>query len=394
MIWRIAVMLLALCVALPAHALPRLAGRTGASCQQCHVNPTGGGMRSDYGAIYGRAMLPAWERGEGIPTGWSPSDNTRVSVGADLRAGFIGQDTQVVTEPTTGEAFQIPELMSWFLMQADVYASADAGEVVTAYVDYGLASQNLEAFAMAKLPVADTYAKVGAFVPPYGLKLANHRTYIREDGLGFDANLREAGLELGTRPGPVRVVASVFNGGGGAVGMNPDYRIGASGLADVTLHINAFHGTVGGSWWWQPGGAEVAGVDETTLDMRGGGYATASIGPITYLGEADYRLRRDALADERTELLATYHELAVLPTQGIDVVLQYESLDPDVSLKPNLLHRVGAGVEFFPVPHAEIKLFARHTLAHADAVNDPRTFYTTGAARGMTEVALFTHFFL
>jgi hypothetical protein len=394
-ILRVFTLLAAVFVALPAHALPRFAARTGATCQQCHTNPTGGGLRSDYGSnVYGRVFLPAWAAGSGVPTGWSPTDDTRVRVGTDLRAGFVAMDTQVVTEPTTQEPFQIPELVSLFLMQADVYASVDASEYLTLYADYGLASQSIEAFGMVKPGVADSYAKIGAFVPPYGLKLANHRSYIREDGLGIDANLREAGVEVGTHPGPVRVIAAVFNGGGGAVGLNPDYRVAASGMADVTLDTKPVRATLGGSAWWQPGGDVVGGVDQTTLDLRVGGYWTVSAGPVTYLGEADHRRQRDPLNEQDQGVVAMYHELAVLPVQGVDIIAQYESFDPDIDLRPNLLHRVGAGVEFFPVPHLELKLLGRHTLAKEESLDDPRTFYTTGAARGMTEIAFFTHFYL
>jgi hypothetical protein len=165
-------------------------------------------------------------------------------------------------------------------------------------------------------------------------------------------------------------------------------------MADISLNTRPVRATLGGAWWWQPGGQEVGGVDQTTLDLRGGGYWTVSTGPVTCMGEVDYRLQRDAVADESVGLLATYHELAFLPTQGVDLLLQYESLDPDVSLRPNLLHRIGVGVEFFPVPHAELKVLVRHTLADPESQSDPRTFYTTGVARGMTEIVVFTHFYL
>ena len=45
-----------------AQALPRFAAETGAKCQSCHINPSGGGMRNAFGAQSppGR-KIPDWK---------------------------------------------------------------------------------------------------------------------------------------------------------------------------------------------------------------------------------------------------------------------------------------------------------------------------------------------
>jgi len=50
-----------LLISAPSLALPRFAARTGAKCQSCHVDPTGGEMRQAFGVQYGRDQLPVPE---------------------------------------------------------------------------------------------------------------------------------------------------------------------------------------------------------------------------------------------------------------------------------------------------------------------------------------------
>src|SRR5258706_286595 len=86
----------------PAAALaePYLAVRTGFKCMVCHVNPTGGGKRTEFGATYGQTALPAsrldLETGDAIPDGapdpapFTGKVNNHLGFGADLRANATG----------------------------------------------------------------------------------------------------------------------------------------------------------------------------------------------------------------------------------------------------------------------------------------------------------------
>lgn len=42
----------------PVQATPRFALETGSTCITCHVNPTGGGLRNDYGQGFAMDKMP------------------------------------------------------------------------------------------------------------------------------------------------------------------------------------------------------------------------------------------------------------------------------------------------------------------------------------------------
>src|SRR5258706_5282815 len=96
----------------PAASLaePYLAVRTGFKCGVCHVNPTGGGKRTEFGSAYSQTALAA-ERldpatGKAVPAGaasdaagWTRKLNHHFAIGSDLRAKLSG--TRVPNSPPT-----------------------------------------------------------------------------------------------------------------------------------------------------------------------------------------------------------------------------------------------------------------------------------------------------
>ena len=403
-----ALLLLSLAVSDLAHAIPRFAIRNAADCQLCHVNPTGGGMRNSYGRnVYAAYTLPmggSVESGRSVLNPeWAPTDDQRAAVGADLRTAIIHQSSQyVVTTDEDGEEelFKLPEVNSFFQMQSDLYLMAQLSKRFLAYIDYGVASGSLEAFGLYQPGWAGAYVKVGTFTPAYGLKLPNHRTYIREEGMGLEPNLRDSGIEIGAYPGSHGFSISFINGLGGGEGLNPDSVYAVTGKADVTLSTRPFKLTLGASGWYEPGGEidPVDGTDQTTLDLRYGPYLMASTGRLTYLGEVDLRKTVDNAEETEYRSLASYNEVDFLAAQGLDITALFEFFDPETRLTPNTVYRVGGGFELFPSPNTELKLLYRHTLPMSEedlaaAAGDERTLFSAASAN-FGEMVFFFHVFI
>jgi hypothetical protein len=81
------VTIVALLRASPSTAEPYLAVEEGYKCNVCHVNPTGGGLRNDFGITYAKVLLPAETVDNSIDT-WTGKLTDRLRIGGDLRADW------------------------------------------------------------------------------------------------------------------------------------------------------------------------------------------------------------------------------------------------------------------------------------------------------------------
>src|ERR1700744_4841420 len=74
-----------------AYAEPYLAVQTGLKCTQCHVNPTGGGLRGPYGDVFAQTAMPATHLDTG-PDVWTGNVSSFLRVGGDLRAEALATE--------------------------------------------------------------------------------------------------------------------------------------------------------------------------------------------------------------------------------------------------------------------------------------------------------------
>src|SRR5512135_2769531 len=137
-------------------SLPRFASRTGARCQSCHINPSGGAMRQAFGVQYGREQLPVpeWSKDFEMEDFTNLVANV-LGVGADFRTLYFYQQR----DSTQDNAF--------FQMQGDIYLNFRVAKKVNLFLKKGLRS-GFEVFGLLNILPASGHVKIGKFVPGFG----------------------------------------------------------------------------------------------------------------------------------------------------------------------------------------------------------------------------------
>jgi hypothetical protein len=354
-----------------ALALPRFSARTGARCQSCHVNPSGGMMRQSFGVRYGREELP-------VPT-WSQDFEMEdfsnlignvLGVGADMRSLFY-------TEGSNNAFFQ---------MQGDLYLNLRLAKKVSLFMNKGLYS-GFEIFGLLDILPSKGYIKVGKFLPNYGTRLDDHTTFIRTY-TGFSPELGRpelTGAEAAVSPGPVTITGGVYNSvdqlaSPGASTKAYLGRIeGLFSLADhITLGLGANYfgnGTLSSTVLSRIAGD--VGLPGTTTGAGGkntlmGGFGSFSFHDLTVFGEVDYM--KTTFSSTTIKGLITYVEADYPVVTGVDLKLAYDFYDPDKDVKNGAISRYSAGFEFFPIAGVEVRpLYRWFKTQNVSTTNDSRT---------------------
>lgn len=404
-----------------ASALPRFAARNQMECIQCHINPTGGGMRNDYGAnVFEKTWLPlAWTADSWIDPdppeegaaagdgdegdGWL-SFSGRIfdwlSIGGDFRTAYIW------VRPDHGvTADADPEVTSsFFLMQADLYHAARLGPHVTFVLDVGVYS-GFEAWGLFRpflgIEGFDLYLKAGRFLPPFGIREVEHQLFTRE-GVGLSGVDRDTGVEATAYVGPLTLSLALTNGTFGDTAFDTagserrTFEKAITARASGRLIVGPLRAQLGASFSYNDNLSQpnplfsselppplAAGTGRGVNEVRAGPFLTASLGRFTYLG--DVVIVHDAFRDDAIPNLtgyATYQELSFIPLQGLELVMTYEFMDPNTRLGHNVGQRLGAVVELFPLPFTELRLMMR------------RRFGDRASSTDATDLVFFLHLFL
>ena len=345
-------------------ALPRFAVKNAASCITCHVNPSGSGLRNDYGiSIVSMDELPLASGMEFTDEDYSGELGDYLNIGADFRVQAFNYSND---ENTRNTAF--------FSMQADLYASFSVSDAVTVYAEVDLLRGNTEYWTSLAVLPNDGYFRLGRHIPTYGLKLDDHSAFIRGGNLRQTQGLAKEGLpfsplvenpvifEWGMRVKDFYLTTSLANGY--ALGREQTYGFTETlGDKNLTARLE-YSGTLLGL-------SSMAGLSymqEQDLRLQGL-FGGLSLGRITWLGEID--LAANWVADDVTTLVS-YSEFVIEALQGVNMLAKIDFIDENLNFAGAALTRYTLGTEIFPMSFFEIKAQVRfNQLSESSSSAEP-----------------------
>jgi hypothetical protein len=319
-----------------AHAEPYIAARTGLGCASCHLNRTGGGGRTPYGAGYGAQTLP-WKKlapGHGLFDG---AIGDRVRLGFDGRGGYLG--TFRDEGPYIGEAK---------LAEANVYLAAELlKDKLSVYLDTHVAPGSVsarEAFALVSFDRAGLYVKGGKLFQPFGLRLQDDEASTRR-ATGFTFETADIGAEAGLDTGTWSTAFSITNGTSGGAESDNGKQYCWTGARVFSL------GRIGLS-------AAANDLPKHARQSLAGVYGTFKSGPLVVLTEADVIEDDDGINPERRGG-AGHLELDVAAHAGLTVRLFAGASDLDLDDGLDRQTQWGAGVDWTILPGLQVRSLYR-----------------------------------
>jgi Phosphate-selective porin O and P len=323
---------LCLCfAAFGAHAEPYLAVQLGLKCGQCHVNPTGGGLRTTFGDVFAQSALPAQHLATALDE-WTGQVGPYLRAGGDLR--FDASLTQV-PHSSSLQQFQFDQTRVY--MEADVIPNR-----LLAYVDEQVApggALNREAYVMYWSATHDWYLKAGQMYLPFGLRLQDQTALIFA-ATGINMTTPDQGVEFGWEHGHWDAQLAVSNGtAGGAVNSN-----GKQYSTQLAYVESRWRVGIAANRNDQSGGAKNA------FGIFGG----LKTGPISWLAQAEIT-DDQSIANAQGKQLATLLEANWLIAKGNNLKITDELLNPNREVANGEETRWSLIYEITPIQFAQIR---------------------------------------
>ena len=353
------VVLVMFCLATTTFALPRFALMTGAKCASCHVNPTGGQMRNDYGASYSTEKLPLTALQDSEFT-FSGKLNDNISIGGDYRSQFIYDAAQ---QQSTFQA-----------MTTTLYGTIRLNKKFSFYYKQDLVNSGYnslngpEVFVLAKVLPDGWYIKGGDFLPDFGWRIDDHTSstrggdFIAMPGLIFIPNYKDIGAEVGGYAGGLFLSAGLFNGTGNFKKLDFSNEKAYVGRAEYMGSLSNVNFRIGAS-----------GYGYRNFKMYG---VNAGIGGECFAlyGEVDWTHNIyspfDGTITDGHKQMAAFTELDYTPLQGLTLTGRFSIFDLEQGVNDNEIKQLSLGFEFFPYSFVEVRPQYRINIETPSKSND------------------------
>lgn len=325
--------------ALLVYSYPRLAVESTANCYTCHVNPSGGGMRNEFGnySVALNELTLTSTKKKFVENYKSPRISESVTIGFDTRH-LLFDDGYI------------------FRMQTDFYLNLEPYKNFNYF--FRIAETGIsENFALYSLQDKKYYFKAGRFYPAFGLKNSDHKSFNRER-TGHGSNVYLDGLSVGGLFGQVNVSAEIFNTNNQSVYGLHIYRtgicFGANYLIGSSLRLSE---KINGS---------NLGFPEAKSLFGGVNYDR-----FTLLGEVD-------LAGSGNDTLIFYTNLTTRLIYGLYLIGEYNYFDGDRDWKNGVDEFWRFSAEFYPIPYFQLR--------------PSYTYYSKGLLKNEKDFFIMIHF--
>lgn len=311
-------------------AEPYLAVQNGYKCSSCHVNPTGGGMRSDFGLIYAQNVMPATTLGDSA-SAWGGKLGEFLRVGGDLRASWSRNE---VPNAATAQQFAVDQMR--------VYGEIGViHDRLSLYVDEKVApnsAENFEAYLKYVDPAHGWYLKGGKFYLPFGWRLQDQTAFVREV-TGISMTTPDQGVEIGYDRDNWSAQLAVTNGAA-----NTQSGSGYQTTGQV-MYVRTL---------WRAGVAASHTKSDAGNRNVVGVFAGLRTGPVAWLGEADL-VSDDGFPEGRRRLASLLGEADWNFAKGHNLKVTAEYYDPDRRVGEDQQTRWSVLYEFTPIQFLQLR---------------------------------------
>jgi len=319
------------------NAEPYLAIKNNLKCSACHVNPDGGGLRNEFGKIYGQQLLPA--KASNFDSIKMAQVTQFLSIGADARFNANLQKTEEANNNTS---------KSFSVESAQLYVNFTIPETgLSFYLDQQVApgtAINREAVVMYSFADGD-FIKAGKLFIPYGLHIEDDSAFIKQaTGLNFDNS--DNGVEYGLNIGNITMNFFVANGTSQAVNNDDSFLYGTR----IEHLFSNFR--LGSSAILNDGDNKV-----TMFNV----YAGATWQDFTFLTEIDYLTLENSNSATLPDInqLISLAEVNYQWQAGWNIKLTAEYFDPNRDINEDEQTRYSLIGEYTPISNIQLRLGVR-----------------------------------